>query len=236
MMKILAMALALALALSLGCSKSEPSSTASPQAAATTSPESTVTSTPVAEQSAAVSVPEGWSTAQANDGKLKLGLPPGWIMANSDDPELKQTIDELVKNNPGLAGANTKDYYFMAVDGETAESFGDNLNVVKNQVAQTFPMNEETAQLFKAELEKRLPTDGPLEIAPIKLPCGEAIRYSAAFKLAQVDGSPMSTWSIGYMFFHGNDMLVFTFTTAPERKDNLAKTAAQVVETITVLP
>lgn len=186
------------------------------------------------EEARAVVVPEGWSRAEAKDGELSLALPPGWVITNSEDPEMQKMVKDLVKKNAAFANNVNTNYYFMAFDSELKDNFSDNLNVIKKEVGQTLPFNEETAQALKTELAKNVPGAKEVNIKVVEIPHGKAFRYTATADLKGPKGNQIHMFAIGYLTFRNTTMYVLTFSTTPKHKDDLAKKVDMMVNSLLI--
>ena len=198
----------------------------------------TTTNTPAPAETTAKKasqpLPDGWYHTSSNDRSFTIALPGDWVVTDSNDPEMQKLVEELIDKNSAYPQNVTTDYHFMAFDSEVKNDFVDNLNVIKQDVAQTLPFNEATGEALKAELVKNIPGAKDFDIEIVDIPHGKAYRYTANTDFEGPGGSRIKMFLTGYITFDNTTMYVLTFSTTPEFKDEFTTEVNQMVESVNI--
>jgi hypothetical protein len=173
-----------------------------------------------------------WVPITTKDGFLTLKFPAGWAAVDSDSAQYRKTLEDLRKNNPGLAkaleGADQKDLALQVYDLNDDPTDGsDNMNV---KVAKNPGITDKDLGEVGKVMIKDIPFKGKKEYKVIDMPFGKTLTYWGDMDAKLEDGRTLNIQILGYLYLKADKFVVCTFTTSNGKLPKLKEVFEKVMK------
>ncbi len=188
----------------------------------------------------AVVLPKGWQTV--DEAAFSLALPPEWEALSAADGNVEGAMEELVRENPGLAGlaerartsVSSGELKIIAFDlhpGDMLPTFTPNLSVGLQALEQPAALPE-VADANEREL--RASGFGDVRRTTIKVGGEDAARLDSSLALTGAGGEPLVLTIAQVVMVREEQQYVVTFTTAAEQRERMEPIFDQIIGTFRI--
>ncbi len=207
-------------------------------------PKPTSTRGPTATPTKALPTPTleaGWKLYPASKDGFAIAYPASWTFQNMEPATLQANIQELKKTNPdwakvleGQAGqAATNGVRYFAMDfasNSTSGGLTTNSNIIHTVETQAYTIDYYVGVNVK-QLESSTLASKPINHRRLNVMAGdiEEVRYTVTMNDA--NNKPFKIATTQYLFLHGRDSYILTFSVAPAIEARYLPTFEKVART-----
>jgi hypothetical protein len=188
----------------------------------------------------AVVLPEGWETV--DQAGFSFARPPDWEVLSAEDGNVEEAMDELVRENPGLAtladraraSVASGDLKLLAFDlnpEDMLPTFTPNLSIGQQALEQPASLRD-VAEANEREL--RASGFGDVRRTTMPVAGEDAARLSSTLALSGVGGESLALAIEQVVMVRGMQQYVVTFTVAAEQHERLTPIFDQLMGTFRI--
>ena len=185
----------------------------------------------------AESVQDEWQDYILSEEGFALSLPADWISVDLDPEMLDQSVQTIVKENPGMASITTqlqglvanKALKFLALAmSDPKADFPSSINLIKQELPGEVSLDE-MAALTQKQLEKMSNLEKPITHTRIKTASFEVEEFRYGMKMKN-GKQTLQISIIQYVFMNENNMFVITASAPKNQMTKYSPLFKQVLE------
>ncbi len=184
---------------------------------------------------------EGWTRYEQADEGFAISLPPGWQQMDLDPQTVRESMQNVLKDNPQMAEALGEQAQSMAASGVKFWGFDmsdlssdspsvTNVNVLVTDVPENVTLDQ--YEQVNAEQLEQMATDVKHE--RVNLPAGEAIKFTSTLGTSTQSGSIQQSLT-QYALLESGKSYIITFTTEASKLAGNAQTFQKIAESFELL-